>query len=304
MKARNLTVLAVVATGAIAFAAPAAFAQGPDVSGVDGGISKLSTIGKSAKKQARAAKSKSLQRVDNDIKRLGNNVHDLRKKDDEITFTISNIVGTVTPILTQLGAAAESYADFQYGFVQLGFTGVPSAAGGPTPQTFFMVTPRLDPTGAQSTVSKQFAVPDYSGAGWSSGVLQLRTGVRSLNDPQELDNKSTAMCNAIVSRTSAGAAVATTVRASKPNADLPAASRLPYYPIQRSPYEAATAAEELPSLVGEISTDKITDLAASSRSDGTLTNAAIGDILTVTLSCTAIPNSNLKDAGITPPFAQ
>lgn len=302
MKARNLTVLAVVAAGAIALAAPTAFAQG---SGVSAGVDKLNSLGQAAKKRANSAKKNSFQkRTDGDIKRLSENVASLRKEDDTINWTISSVVNTVTPILTQLGAAANSYANFQYGIVQLGFTGVPAAAGGPTPQTFFMVTPRLDPTGAQSTVSKQFVVPDYSAAGWTSGALQLRVGARSLNDPQTLDNESTVMCNAIVSSTSAGGAVATAFRASKKNTALPSANQLPYYAIPRSPYKAKTSAEELPSLVGEISTDKLINLADSSRSSGTLTNVSIADVLTVTLSCTAIPNSNLKDAGITPPFAQ
>ena len=81
MKARNLTAIAVVATGAIALGAPAAFAQAPDVSGVNGGLDKLGAIGKTAKKQARAAHHSAFQkRTGEDIKRLGNNVAELRRQ--------------------------------------------------------------------------------------------------------------------------------------------------------------------------------------------------------------------------------
>lgn len=286
MKVRNLTAIAVVATGAIALGAPAAFAQAPDVSGVNGGLDKLGAIGKSAKKQARAAHHSSFQkRTGEDIKRLGDNVRDLRKRDDEITNTISSVVATVTPILTQLGAAAQSYANFQYGFVQLTITGV----GGPP--TYFTVTPRLDPTSAQSTVSRQFVMP---AALPTALPLGAEVGVRSLNSPTALDNESTAYCSATVSDSSS-------TLTSKSNPD---AKNLPFYPIQRSTLIPADPADNVTSLVGAVTGDKTVNLLATSRNatGGTITVSA-GETVTVSLSCMAIPNSSLKTAGITPPFA-
>ena len=304
MKARNLTALAVVATGAIAFVAPAAFAQAPDVSGVNGGLDKLGAIGKSAKKQARDARKKSKfeTRTDNDIKRLGNNVSELRKKDDEITSTISNIVGTVTPILTQLGAVATSYADFQYGVVQLYYSSTGSqqlyAASVP-----FMETSRIDPTSQGSTVTGQFVVP--FGAG---GDLSAKVAVRSIVDPQAADNESTAFCRIAATN-------GTDTRTSIPNSN---AANLPFYPIQRSPLKPTNKSEELTSLAGLTTDDAKTavDLLDPTKawakavggtgpSGGAPVTTRIsvgggtgGQTVTVTLTCLKIGNTLLKETDV------
>lgn len=282
MKARNLTVLAVVATGALALSASSALA-------VD----------------AQSAKSKSDTRQDKDIKRLSENVNSLRKGEDETNFRITSIVEGLSPVLSQLGDAAKSYGNFQYGFVQLAVTGLP---GGAAPQTYFLETPRLDPTSATSTVTKSFAFVPFAAAGWTNGRLQLRVGARSLSDPDKLDKTSSVLCNAMASQ-------GDLTGLSKKNTDLPAKAQLPYYFVQRSPLVPTDSSENVASLVGQTSSDKMINFLDSSRASGvnTATGAAGGlvsnDItatggnVQVSLSCMVIDNATLKDAGITSPFA-
>lgn len=285
MKVRNLAVLATVAVGAIALAAPTAFAA-----------------------DAKASKSKSQTRTDNDIKRLGNNVNDLRKADDETNARISRIVDGLGPVLNQLGDAAKSYANFQYGFVQLTFGGTPVP-------TFFAVTPRLDPTMQQSTVTRQFVVPAAAGANPGDFVFAGKTiganvGVRSINDPQQVDNESTAVCSVTATNVNnttgvqAGRAMNTGNGA---YADTEAEG-LPFYPIQRSSLKPNDKADNLPSLVGQVPGDRVDNLLVSSKTQagfslGSVSAAsALGSTITVTLSCSSINNKELEDNGVTPPF--
>ena len=299
MKARNLTTIAVVATGAIALGAPAAFAQAPDVSGVNGGIDKLGTIGKSAKKQARAARSSFQKRTGEDIKRLGENVRDLRKKDDEITFTISSIVGTITPILTQLGAAATSYANFEYGVVQLGKC---SNAACDTFTPFagnFVATPRIDPTVEQATVTASFPPP----AAASSGIIGASVAVRSVNATTN-DAKSKAYCRVTLtqgySADLGGGAGNQKYATSLPNA---AFNNAPAYEVGRSPIAPTDAAELQLFPLSMVSTDNQVKLITSTKAGGfggagavaggfTATSSTTGGApLNATLSCLSVPNS-------------
>lgn len=289
MKARNLTVLAVVATGALALAAPSAFA-------VDAQVAK---------------KSKSDSRQDKDIKRLSENVNSLRKADDETNGRITSIVEGLSPVLSQLSSVAKSYTNFQYGFVQLSFGNLQRYVGNDVQQGFFTVTPRLDPTQQQATVTKQFVLPStWAVKGWTGGALRARVGVRSAQDPQTLDNGSTAFCGITVSvnRGTPGNALANAGYAfSLPNADLPDTAPLPFYPIQRSPLQPKASQEELFSLVGEVGSDKVIDLLDPSRASTAVSgpvNVQAGDNVTVGLSCLAVDNQKLKDADITPPFAE
>ena len=270
MKARNLAVLATVAVGAMALSAPAAFAA-----------------------DAQSSTSKAQERTNKDIKRLGENVRDLRKKDDEINGRIDSIVAGLSPVLTQLGDAAKSYANFQYGFVQLTFQG----AGGP--QTFFAVTPRLDPTSQQSTVTSQFVIP----AALNNLKLGAEVGVRSLNSPASQDEKSTPYCRITASQG------ATRFGTSAPNTSLPTGKQLPFYPVYRSTLEPKDPVDAVGSLVGAVTGDKTVNLLGTTNSVGSnggtgdfspLRTDTGGDVLQVTLACMAIDNDQLKKAGITP----
>lgn len=273
MKVRNLAVLATVAIGATALAAPAAFAA-----------------------DAQSSTSKAQKRTNADIKRLGENVRDLRKKDDETNGRIDSITAGLRPVLNQLGDAAKSYANFQYGFVQLTIAGV----GGPP--TLFTVTPRLDPTMQQSTVSRQFVMPTLP----TALTLGAEVGVRSLNKPSELNNESTPFCT-FTATTSANQFLTSK---GNPLFDGKKAAGFPFWAIDRSTLVPKDPADELFSIVNAVTGDKTVNLLDLDRASGvgaTGPNTAIkvstGDRVTVSLSCTAIGNADLKDNGITPPFA-
>lgn len=294
MKARNLTVMAVVGVGAVALAAPAAFASAPDVSGVSGGLGKLEAVGKSAKKQARVARKSSFQkRTDEDIKRLGNNVHELRVQDQQITSTISSLVGTITPILTQLGAAATSYANFEYGVVQLGKC---SNAACDTFTPFagsFVATPRIDPTVEQATVSASFAPPATA----ATGIVGASVAVRSAN-PTANDAKSKVYCRVTTSQNGNGAAQ-TMYATSLPNS---AFNNAPAYEVGRSPIAPTDAAELQTFPLSMVSTDTQVKLITSTKAGGfggaapvaggftAVGSDAGGAALNVTLSCLSVPN--------------
>ena len=300
MKARNLTVMAVVGVGAIALAAPAAFASAPDVSGVSGGLGKLEAVGKSAKKQARVARKSSFQkRTDEDIKRLGNNVHELRVQDQQITSTISSLVGTITPILTQLGAAATSYANFEYGVVQLGKCSN-AACDTFTPYAGnFVATPRIDPTVEQSTVTASFPPP----AAASSGIIGASVAVRSANATAN-DAKSKAYCRVTLtqgySADLGGGAGNQKYATSLPNA---AFNNAPAYEVGRSALVPTDAAELQAFPLSMVSTDNQVKLITSTKAAGfggagavaggfTATSSTTGGApLNVTLSCLSVPNS-------------
>lgn len=293
MKLGKITALAVVATGVLIAGAPAAFAAAPDVSSIDSGLSNLSKVGKAAKKQARASKSKAFTRVDRDLTRLGDNVHQLRKKDDEINFLVSSLVGTITPILTQLGAAAQSYANFEYGVVQLysGTSAIPGA---------FLATPRLDPTVEQSTVTGQF--PCASSGGCTAGdTLGAKVAIRSAN-PTANDAKSTAYCRITASQrkaTGAGPATLEQFVTSTPNAGFNGA---PAYAVERSALVPTDAAELQTFPLSPVSTDKLVDLTGASNSGGVnngapaaggfaLSSTGAAGMINVTLSCLSVPKS-------------
>jgi len=151
-----MATLAVVALGLVALAAPA------------GASAKTS-------KQTRA-----------DIKRLGENVNELRKKTDEMNRTISSLATVAGDSLTKLQAGliqlSDTTANFKYAAVQV--AGVGGAAGGITGvgPTHFFVTPPILPTGAQSSVT--FPIPDFAvavGAGLvPNSNLRLNVAIRSL----------------------------------------------------------------------------------------------------------------------------
>ncbi len=186
MKVRTLMVTAVAAVGAVALSAPA-FAAPPSNGGVpsiDSQLSQLTAAGKAAKARARTSSKwtkgidKSIDSANTSITRLGNNVYDLRKANDQTNWTISQIAGAAISALTQLQAGLVQVAavttNFKYGVIQVcaSAAGYPCSAGfGPA---LFYVTPPIQLTGAQSTVS--FPLPSAGGAG-----TQLWAAVRSLN---------------------------------------------------------------------------------------------------------------------------
>ena len=284
MKARNLTVLAVVATGALALAAPSAFAA-----------------------EAQGAKKKSSfeSRTNKDIKRLGDNVKDLRKKDDETNATIGKLAETAADSLTQLkdglSSLSASYGNFQYGAVQLSYGSVPGAVKPLASAAFpFAETPRLDPTRQGSTVSATFVKP----AG-VSGTISAYATVRSVKDPKVADNESTAYCRVAFLNETTGE-----FRTTRPNDD---AKKLPYTAIQRSPLKPTDPNEELNSVVGMSTDDMKTavDLLGGNKvwaapagvPDTSAPTAGAGvETYQVTLTCLRIENSVLEDKGITPPF--
>lgn len=151
---RKSAVLAVVALGLVALAAPA----------------------------AAPAKNSSITRLNKDVDRLGKNVNDLRKKTDEMNNTIASLAKTAGSALTQLQAGlttlANTTANFKYGVVQVASTGAPLNGLDGVGPTHFFATPPLYKTGEQSTVT--FPIPDLVNAGAASG-LKLLTAVRSVN---------------------------------------------------------------------------------------------------------------------------
>ena len=267
MKVRLLAVMAVVVVGVMAGTSPA------------------------MAKKAHTASAWSHQHKDNKI--FGEAIHNLRLANDSTNWTVTKIteasVAALTSLQNGLVSLAASYGNFQYGFVQLVFPNLPGSAGGPKPLTYFMETPRLDPTSAQSTVSKTFRISAQLGG--SAGTLGAEVGVRSLSSPTAQDNDSTAYCGVTLSNPNG--TISTNNNA--------AAANLNFFPIQRSTLSPENKSDKLFSLVGEVTGDKVVDMATSSKANATLTNVA--GALTVSLTCTAINNKDLIDNGITPPFA-
>lgn len=163
---RKIAVLAVVALGLVALAAPA----------------------------AAPASSKSIQRLNKDVDRLGKNVDQLRKKTDEMNNTIASLASTAGSALTQLQSGlvklADTTANFKYGVVQVGTTSTGLSGAGPT---HFFATPPIYKTGEQSTVT--FSVPATAALGLGS-ALTLKSAVRSVNpDSGSVKCKMTAQKN-------------------------------------------------------------------------------------------------------------
>lgn len=277
MKARNLTVLAVVASGALALAAPSAFAV--DAQG--------------------AKKSKSDSRQDKDIKRLSDNVNGLRKADDETNGRITAIVDGLTPVLTKLGDAATSYANFEYGAAQMTLNGAPYGPG-------FMVTSRIEPTAQQATVTKQFACLTGTGLSCPTGSkIGFKVVVRSV-DPEGNAKKSTPACTVTASQdTGSGAAGNEKWGVTIPS-DAAINAQVPFYGVNRvwlPPKDKAEKTASPFSMVASEFGEGRAFLAANGNSTGTgdnigpinagnfaVTNAADGGgLITATLSCLAVP---------------
>ncbi len=155
LKMKRMALLAVVALGLVALAAPA------------------------------GASAKTSKQTKADIKRLGENVNELRKKTDELNNTVASLASVAGSSLTKLQSAltglADTTANFKYGVIQVG-TGQTSGVAGVGP-THFFVTPPLYKTGAQSTVT--FGIPVLGQSGILGGALgndiKLLAAVRSIN---------------------------------------------------------------------------------------------------------------------------
>ncbi len=186
MKVRTLMVTAVAAVGAVALSAPA-FAASPSNGGVpsiDSQLSQLTAAGKAAKSRARTSSKwtkgidKSIDSANTSITRLGNNVYDLRKGQDLTNHALSSITAQAVVALTALQnglvAVAAVTTNFKYGVVQVANTAIAPGITGFGPSLFY-VTPPIQLTGAQSTVS--FAIPTVTG----TGITELWVAVRSLD---------------------------------------------------------------------------------------------------------------------------
>ncbi len=296
LKTRTLTLTAVVAVGAIALGAPTLAGANPgpaSPASISDQIAKLKQAGKSAKSRARTS-SKWTQDINKDIKRLGENVYDLRKANDQTNFTISQIASAAISALTQLQAGlvglAASYTNFEYGVVQLYRNGTAIAGD-------FLATPRIDPTVEQATVTGQF--PCAAAAGCIAGQrLTAKVAVRSAN-PTANDAKSTAVCRVTLSQVSStGASNWVTSSAN---------SGVPAWPVPRSdlnpPKDAPSIATFPLSMTPYDNEVDLTTAANSSNGNGggvvpysfdlannTYTGSATAGMINVTLSCLSIPH--------------
>ena len=173
MKARNLTVLAVVATGALALAAPSAMAADAQVS------KKKSSFQKKTEKDLKSVK-KSIKSLKNEDKKDGQRVVDLQKtvaaNDKKVDVIAASAIENLTALKDGLTTLGETYKDFEYGTVQL-YAGSDLIAGA------FAATPRLDPTLEQSTVTAQFpCLPTAAGGKCDPGdVINAKVALRSAN---------------------------------------------------------------------------------------------------------------------------
>ena len=305
MKARNLATIAVVATGAVALSAPAAFAEAPDVSGLDRGVKKVDALGKAAKKQARAAReSKFQKRTGEDIKRLGENVRDLRRGQEETNATIANIVSGLTPVLSLLATAAQSYANFEYGVAQMTVNGQPYPPG-------FLTTSRIEPTAQQASVTKQFACDTFSATTvcTTGAKIGFKVVVRSL-DPGANNDKTTAACSMSASQDAGpGAANAQRWGITIPKASTSINDSVNFYSVPRVFLPPKSKDEQAPSLFTMAPSEfavATTFLGPDGRSLGTgdslgggvnagnfpLTAASAGGgMVTATLSCLGVPKT-------------
>ena len=183
MKLKTLLVMAVAAIGALALSVPAFAASSSNggIPSIDSQLGQLKAAGKAAKSRANSS-SKHNTRVNTDLKRLGENVAALRKGQDQTNFTLGAVTAQAVSALSSLQAGlvtvAAATTNFKYGVVQVGIGtgGAGDGIAGLGPSMFY-VTPPIQPTGAQSTVS--FALPPTT---FTGGVpTRLFTAVRSLD---------------------------------------------------------------------------------------------------------------------------
>jgi len=183
MKLKTLLVMAVAAIGALALSVPAFAASSSNggIPSIDSQLGQLKAAGKAAKSRANSS-SKHNTRVNTDLKRLGENVAALRKGQDQTNSTLGAITAQAVSALSALQAGLTSVAalttNFKYGVVQVAIgTGGPGDGIAGLGPSMFYVTPPIQPTGAQSTVS--FALPPATNFG---GVpTRLFAAVRSLD---------------------------------------------------------------------------------------------------------------------------
>ncbi len=304
LKTRTLTLTAVVAVGAIALGAPTLAGANPgpaSPASISDQIAKLKQAGKSAKSRAHTSSKwskgidKSIDRTNTAITRLGNNVYDLRKANDQTNWTISQIAGAAISALTQLQAGlvglAASYTNFQYGVVQLGacsdaacttFTPFPGS---------FVATPRLDPTVEQATVSASFAPPT------AAVIVGASVAVRSAN-PTANDANSKAYCRVTTTQNGNGAGQ-TKYATSVPN---PGFNGAPAYEVPRSNLIPNSAADLLIFPLSMVATDNQVNLVTDTNAAGFNGGGGVlggftnvgggvgGAALNVTLSCLSVPN--------------
>ncbi len=305
LKTRTLTLTAVVAVGAIALGAPTLAGANPgpaSPASISDQIAKLKQAGKSAKSRAHTSSKwskgidKSIDRTNTAITRLGNNVYDLRKANDQTNWTVSSIAGAAISALTQLQAGlvglAASYTNFEYGVVQLGtdsggtFTAIPGA---------FVATPRLDPTVEQSTVTAQFPcvgapVPVAQRNGCIVGDnIRAQVAVRSAS-PTANDAKSTAKCRVTVSQSGAGGAggfVTTIPQGGVPATTVARSALVPTDPAELQIFPLSMVSTDTQVNATTAGTNSTASFAAAITPSGA---GGTNNMLLVTLSCLSIPN--------------
>jgi hypothetical protein len=290
MKVRLLAVMALVVVGAMAGTSPAM----------------------AANKKATTSVSKAWQNQHKDNKAFGDAIHNLRNSVDSTNGALTSVTKQALAALTALQGGltglAASYTNFQYGVVQLSYgtnctnTTCLGIYGASAPM---LVTPRLDPTSAQSVASARFRVPPAAAGG--GGAVKATATVRAV-DAEGQDALSTAFCRV----TAQGSGAATDYRTTAPNTSL---KNLPAMPLRRSPLVPTDESEKVASLVSLTTDDKkvaVNLLAPELSWNGFPTaaggttdaiSATGGDTIEVTLSCMYIANKTLRDGGITPPFA-
>lgn len=255
LKMKRMAVMAVVALGLVALAAPAA---------------------------APAKSNKSIERLNKDVKRLGENVNSLRAKTDETNQDVKNLattagaaLGKLQDNLTAIGGLVTNY---QYGVVQLGVDNTDGQNFKAWPGAF-TATPRLDPTLEQSTVTAQFLCLTAAGCPTSGpGVLTAQVAVRSAN--VDANNKtSTVGCKVTVAGSS------NVLFTTKPQS-----ATNPFYEIPRSRLVPQNQDPSFP-LAMVPKEDNAINLGTSSRILGQSAAPADQKVYTVTLSCIDAPKS-------------
>jgi hypothetical protein len=284
MKVRLLAVMALVVVGAMAGTSPAMAAK---------------------KKAKTSAVSKSWQNQHKDNKVFGNAIHNLRVQSDKTNWDASQfssfVITAATALQKGLTELAASYTNFEYGVVQLAYldggTTVTPISGA------ILVTPRLDPTAQQSTVSGQFTVP----SGANADRLLALTFARSVN-PTANAATSTVSCRITAKQGYATAADMNreSFATSAPSADASPSTELPFYAVKRVPLPPSDATEQtqMPFTMVASEAAEATNLMTSgwvggADSGGAITsgqllkttNGQTGGVLDATLSCLAIPKS-------------